>query len=181
MELISTSQSLDFQKIYQEYWSRLYVYGFRILRDKSLCEDLIQEIFLSFWKNRKKIEVQHISSYLFQSLRFQIFKYYRDTKIKTLDIEKFSNIVSINTTDDLLILQDTKMMLSKYLDRLPKRCREIYFLSRFENLSNKEISEKLNISNQTVKNQLTMASKHLQKHFKELGVLWLFIERQIFS
>ena len=177
---IRDAHTLSFEEVYQEYWSKLYVYSFRILQDKNVCEDLIQEIFLSFWKKRDTLNVENLSAYLFQSLRFQIYKYYRDTKLETLDIEKFSNFVSVNTTDELLNLEDTKMLINGYLNKLPKRCREIFYLSRFKNLSHKEIAEELNISNQTVKNQISIASKHLQKHYKELTFLLLFIERQNF-
>lgn len=174
------AHALSFEQVYQQYWSKLYIYGFRVLKDKSVVEDLVQEIFLSYWKKKDTLEVVNISAYLFQSLRFQIYKYYRDTKFKTLDIEKFSNIVSVNTADELLNLEDTKKLVNTCLDKLPKRCREIFYLSRFKNLSHKEISEELNISNQTVKNQMSIASKYLQEHYKELTFLLLLVEQHNF-
>ncbi|MDG2279918.1 MAG: RNA polymerase sigma-70 factor [Flavicella sp.] len=174
------AHTLSFEQVYQQYWSKLYIYGFRVLKDKSVVEDLVQEIFLSYWKKKDTLEVVNISAYLFQSLRFQIYKYYRDTKFKTLDIEKFSNIVSVNTADELLNLEDTKKLVNTCLDKLPKRCREIFYLSRFKNLSHKEISEELNISNQTVKNQMSIASKYLQEHYKELTFLLLLVEQHNF-
>jgi len=157
--------------VYLEYWSKLYVYGNRILKDQQVCEDLIQEIFLSYWEKRKDVAVENTSAYLFQSLRYQIYNHFRDTKFTTLDIDKFSNYVQINTTEELLDLKDSQLLLKIALDKLSERCQEIFYLSRFEHLSHKEISDKLNISTQTVKNQITIALNHLRTQYKPYSFL----------
>ena len=170
----SSGNTVQFDEIYKQYWRKLYIYAFRILHDQQVCEDLIQEVFLSLWKKKNDIVLQSVSSYLFQSLRFQIFKYYRDNKFSNLDIEKFQGILKSNPTEQMLDLKDTKKLVNAYLDTLPNRCREIFYMSRFENLSHKEISDELGISSQTVKNQITTAVKLLRTHYKELTLLILF-------
>ena len=170
---LNGNDSLAFKEVYSHYWERLYIYAFNIIRDKKQCEDFIQEIFLAFWKNRNKTDIKNLNAYLYQSLRFQIFNYFRDKKMTLVDIEKFNIIAKINTVEDSLNLNDLEKEIYKNLKALPKRCQEIFCLSRFENLSNKEIAEQLNISQQTVKNQLTTALKYLRKHIQDYSFYWL--------
>ena len=162
-----------FEEIFKVYWPKLYVYSFKIMRNQEICEDLLQEIFSSFWLQRNEVKIRNLSAYLFQAVRFQIYKYYRDTRYELLDIDKFEHIMHLNATDDLLNLKETKELIVQYIDELLLRCREIFYLSRFQGLSHKEISDKLNISNQTVKNQITIALKYLKTHYKEIVCILL--------
>jgi RNA polymerase sigma-70 factor (ECF subfamily) len=58
-----------------------------------------------------------------------------------------------------------------YLHQLPKRCQEIFKLSRFDNLSNDEIAAKLGISKRSVENQITLALKHLRGCLKYVSAI----------
>lgn len=168
------ADSWSFEKLYDTYWQKLYIYSYRILKDQQVCEDLIQELFLSFWKRRKEVEVENINAYLYQALRFQIYKYYRDTNFETLDIQNLADCLAAqNATDDYLQFEDAKKQLESHLSLLPKRCREIFVMSRYQNLSHKEIAAELKISIQTVKNQITTATKHLSEHRQE--IIWLLL------
>jgi RNA polymerase sigma-70 factor (ECF subfamily) len=71
-----------------------------------------------------------------------------------------------NQSDHRIKNQEFLMELSEYLEKLPKRCQEIFYMSRIDNLSNQEIAGRLGISKRTVENQITMALKHLRTCFK---------------
>jgi RNA polymerase sigma-70 factor (ECF subfamily) len=71
--------------------------------------------------------------------------------------------------------QELLLELGQYLDKLPKRCQEIFYMSRIDNLSNQEIAGRLGISRRTVENQITAALKHLRTCFKQvLTILCLY-------
>lgn len=184
----TTTTTLDlnnpetFHKIYLNNWDRLYRYAFNILKDEKICEDLVQDIFFSLWKNRNTSKIDNISAYLFQSLKFQIYKHFRDTKFVSMDIERFYNIIEVNASPlETLVLKDLEEMVSAHTKKLPKRCQEIFYLSRYESLSHKEISDKLNISIRTVKNQISVALKHLRVQLEgQVYVLLLFIHLLFF-
>ncbi|MBJ6367751.1 RNA polymerase sigma factor [Snuella sedimenti] len=177
-ETLDINDSDVFRSVYLKHWDKLYVYAYNILKDRDLCEDLIQDIFFALWKNNKTSDIQNISAYLFQSLRFRIYKHFRDTKFVNMDIDKFYDIVKTNNTPyDSMTAQDLEKMIYKHTQNLPKRCQEIFYLSRFECLSHKEIADKLNISIRTVKNQISIALKYLRAHMEEetFSVLLLFL------
>ncbi len=171
------SDSDAFRRIYLKYWDKLYMYAYNVLKDRKVCEDLVQDIFFTLWKNRNTSNIQNISGYLFQSLRFRIYKHFRDAKFVSMDIEKFCNIVEAGESPtEIMDLKDLERMVSEHTEKLPKRCQEIFYLSRFECLSHKEISDQLNISIRTVKNQISIALKYLRIQLEEktLNVLLFF-------
>jgi len=164
---VNANNSLAFKNVYNTYWERLYLYAYKILKDKNQCEDLVQEIFISFWNKKDKEHIQNIPAYFFQATRFQIFKIFRDKKMTLVEIEHFSQLIKeTNATDGHLELTDLENEIHGHLNKLPKRCREIFILSRFEHLSHKEIAEKLGVSTQTVKNQIVTALKYLREHLE---------------
>jgi len=173
LEELNGDDTLAFRQVYLNYWERLYIYAYNILENQKICEDLIQEIFLSFWKNRHKVEIENLKAYLYQSLRFQIFKHFRDQKTTLLNIEKFEQILKTNSIEESLDLDDLEASIHKHINELPRRCRDIFYLSRFENLSHKEIAEKFDISTRTVKNQITTALKHLRSQIKDASFFWI--------
>ncbi|MEE9361711.1 MAG: sigma-70 family RNA polymerase sigma factor [Cellulophaga sp.] len=169
IEVDDFNKSLAFKEAYLNNWDKLYIYAYRVLRDKKICEDIIQEIFLMLWKNKQKIgNIENLSAYLFQALRFQIFRHFRDKKVIALDIVKFNNILLTNNTEDLLDKRDRELEISSHVEKLPQRCKEIFCLSRTDNLTHNEIATKLDISTQTVKNQITKALKYLRLQIGEV-------------
>lgn len=79
------------------------------------------------------------------------------------------------TTEELLQFKELQSVIAGEVDELPERMREIYCLSRVENLQIAEIAAKLNISEQTVKNTLTTALKRLRKNLSHYSSLIIFL------
>ena len=77
-----------------------------------------------------------------------------------------------NAGDEKMLIAEMDRKVKISLEELPGRCREIYLLSRQEQLSITEIAQKLNISKRTVENQLTIALKHLRTMLKYTGMLF---------
>ena len=66
-------------------------------------------------------------------------------------------------------------IINKAIDALPKRCREIFILSRVKGLHHKEIAHRLNISTNTIEGQISIALKKLRKELKDYVPLFIFI------
>lgn len=160
---------LNFKDAYLNNWDNLYIYAYNILQDKKVCEDIIQDIYLKLWRNREKLqEIDNLSGYLFQATRFQIYRRFRDKKVVLLDITSFNNLLHNNTTEEILNKCETETHINKCIEKLPLRCKEIFKLSRNENLAHKEIAKKLDISTQTVKNQISKALSQLRTNLEEV-------------
>ena len=166
------TQSINFddqaslEQIYRQYWSKLYIYAFNVLREREICEDIVQEIFIDLWAKRNKVKIYDLNSYLYQAVKYQIFNHFRKSKYKKQLLMKFNLINSEYKIDELYEKKELKAHINKAISRLPKQRRIIFQMSRYEGLSNKEISENLNISLQTVKNQISESLKFIRKSLK---------------
>lgn len=154
-----------FRTIYDQYWSGLYHYALNVLEDSNICEDIVQDVFVSLWQRSDTLEIDNLSAYLFQSVKFQIFKHLRNGKITQRHLERMTHFQSQNDTEEKLIAKELESELKKLIDGLPARCRQIFLLSRFEHRSNQEIAEQLGLSVQTVKNQISKALAYLREEF----------------
>lgn len=161
-----------FRKVYDLFWSKLYVSAFNVLRNKEQAEDIVQEVFSNLWNNAENLEVKNLSAWLFTAVRYQVFNVIRSGKVR----DRFENLyvieeLSQNIGELKLVNEDFHRRLLEGVDQLPPRCREIFMMSRFERLSHREIADKLSISAKSVENQISIAQKKLRISLKDLAYL----------
>lgn len=153
-----------FEIIFDRHWSRLYTYAFNVLKDQSVCEDLVQEVFIDLWQKRKEKEIENLSAFLLQAIKFKIFNHIRSLKVVHGYLDRISKLeITQASFEETLLAQEDEKLIRAMVEDLPSRCKEIFLLSRFEQLSNQEIATQLGISIQTVKNQISKALSHLRK------------------
>lgn len=163
--LLQSGSEQALEAILLRYWDSLFVVAFKILGDRQVCEDAIQEIFIKIWQNREKLKVTYsLKAYLFAATRYEV---YRQVKLlavhaRNTDLESLRIIEKYNPHDSLEyeeLLQDVE----KIINSLPDRCKQVYLLSREEQLSHKEIASRLQISIKTVENHITIALSHFRR------------------
>ena len=120
--------------------------------------------FLKFWRKREKIVITtSLKAYLRRAAVNKTLNYIRDQKVKPDGEDRLppleSKSVSINQQ---LEAAELKILIDRSIDQLPKRCRLVFVLSRFEDMSYQEIADKLDISIKTVENQISKALKYLR-------------------
>ena len=162
----------SFDQIYKQYWSKLYIYAFNVLKEKEICEDILQEIFIDLWAKRDNVQITDLNSYLYQSVKYQIFNHFRKSKYKKQLLMKFNLINKQYNVDELYEKKELKAQIKSLISRLPKQRRMIFQMSRYDGFSNKEISENLNISLQTVKNQISKSLKFIRRSLKNISLLF---------
>ncbi|HYI78022.1 MAG TPA: RNA polymerase sigma-70 factor [Chryseolinea sp.] len=168
-----------FNEIYERYWEKLYLFVFNRINSKDVAFEITQEIFVSLWVRRNEIEFHtSLSGYLYAATRYQIIHYIKSSKLKAdylLDFVAFRLSIIDNSNEETVNLHELERAVEKGLEGLPKRCQEIFRMSRQDHKSIQEISEQLNISHKTVENQLTFALKHLRVSLQEFMAVFLFI------
>jgi len=172
LESIGNDDQTAFKEIYQRYWSKLFIYAYNVLHDKDVCEDIIQEVFTNLWLRRKSSHIENVPAYLYQAVKYQIFKQFRQRKLITIHPEQFDDFMSKYKIEELIEYKELHSRIENLISNLPQQRRIIFQLSRNEELSNKEIATKLNISLQTVKNQITSALKSIRNSIKILPLLF---------
>ena len=166
--LLQNGDETAFREIYSRYWKPLYYSAFQILNDNATCQDITQELFIDIWQRRDRLQIQtSLKGYLFTAIRYQVFREVRKSSNETLYTE-LDNRLSSWTGDSHLLFSEIERLVKNAVNQLPDGCKEVYTLSRDENLSHADIAGKLNISTKTVANQLTKALKHIRASLGQL-------------
>ncbi len=169
---VGLDDKASLERIYRLYWSKLYIYAFNVLREREVCEDIVQNIFVDLWTKRHDVQITDLKPYLYQSVKHQIFNHFRKSRYKKQLLEKFDMVSKQYRIDELYEKKELKAHIKKAISKLPERRRIIFQMSRYDGLSNKEISENLNISSQTVKNQISESLKFIRKSLMNLYLLF---------
>ena len=158
----------SFKYFFDRYYDDLCNFVHIYLHDQLLAEEIVQDIFVYFWENREKLQITtSVKSFLFSASKFKSLNLLRDTKTKKRIVEKIGKtepLITSEVEDSYIDTGEFKKILDAAVDQLAPKCREIFLLSKSEDLSNKEIAEKLGISVKTVENQMTIALKKLREY-----------------
>lgn len=152
-----------FERIYNKYWSKLYLSAYNIIRDRQVAEDVTQEVLVNLWMKRANLKLTSLNAYLYTSVRYQVFNVIRSGKVRADLFNRLEELFSHNGGEELLSEKDINRLLEQGVAELPEKCRQIFIMSRKEHLSTKEIAERLGIAPKTVENQLTVALNRLRK------------------
>jgi len=156
--------------IYKAYWEIMYLAAYNLVKDRSVCEDIVQEVFISLWQRRAKLQIKvSLKSYLYTSTVYKVYDHFSKNKKMAKDelFDNFENKIETSNPETKLMHEELIYLLDSIIDTLPEKCKEVYKLSRENMLSNKEIAEQLNISQRTVEGHISKALKILKE---SLGV-----------
>ncbi|MDN5205696.1 RNA polymerase sigma-70 factor [Fulvivirgaceae bacterium BMA10] len=168
LNLMKLNNKGAFDEIYKRHWSSLLISAYNILKDKDACKDIVQDVFSELYIRRATICISSLTPYLKVAVRNRIFKYLKRGNLAQHHLETLEKVTFVYTTEQMINFNQLKEQYKKGLEALPDRCREVFLLSRNENLSTKEIAVRLNISPKTVENQITKALKYLRKNIIEI-------------
>ena len=160
-----------FGVLYHCYAQELLTKAYRKTGVLEVAEDLVQDLFAGLWSRREQLDVQgSVGAYLHGILDHKVIDYYRQvcSRLKHLDrlIELFDQPQW--TPADRLAFKEQESDLRACISDLPKRMQDVFVLSRFEQMSTDEISEKLSLSHQTIRNQISRALKIVRSKMASL-------------
>ena len=163
-----------FDSIYQMYSKRLYAYSLQFTKYKEEAEDIVQDVFVRLWDNRMNIrQDETLRSLLFIMAKHLLINAYR-SKLNSKVYEEYiiySDKCTIDDTSYRLEYDEFVKQLHKSIKKLSATQQKVVALSRLKQLPNKEIAEKLSLSEQTVKNQLSAGLKALRMTLEKLLIL----------
>nr|WP_320058068.1 RNA polymerase sigma-70 factor [uncultured Bacteroides sp.] len=152
-----------FQKYYDLYYDSLFRFLSLYTQETDIIEDVLQDIFMKLWENKEIVEIQYIKTYLFNAAKNRILNYLRDEQNRHHLLENWFNQQQQEKENrDCFNIETFTIALNNAINQLPTQCREIFLLSRREELSYKQIAEKRNISIKTVETQIGIALKRIR-------------------
>jgi len=162
---------------YERHRTAMYLSAYHLLRDDEDARDAVQELFVTVWQHADRIDSKgNIKGYLYTVLRNRILtamsrSKYLDGYINSLLAFEQQ---SVSTTEETVLARELAQLLEKKVSQLPPKMREVYELSWNDNLSNREIAERLSISEGTVKQHKHQAMRMLRAKLQRLVSILLF-------
>jgi RNA polymerase sigma-70 factor (family 1) len=179
IDLLKEDDEAAFTEIYSRYAENLTGFASSKLYCLADASDIIHDLFVTLWEERRSLMVHRkLESYLFTLVRYRVVDKIR----KNITKEGYAGMISMLSqsyrpeVEGQIAAKELQQQVNSKLEELSPRVKEVYKLSREQHLSIKEIAGKLEVSEQTVKNQLTAALKHLRQSIGQ-ALVWSLILR----
>lgn len=175
---IRAGDEAAFERAFRLYAKPLHAYGYTLLNNNHVAEEMIQDLFLKIWEQRGALQIHtSLKAYLYRSMHNDCMNHLRHLKVKKnyeVVVNKEEGSFKQYQPVNRLEVKEIQQKLRNGLNKLPEACRTVFQLSRFEHLTYKEIASQLGISVKTVENQMGKAFKFLRVELQDYLVL-LFI------
>jgi len=169
---IKANDRLAFNRLFLKYHVGLLRFGKSLLaKDPERAEDVVQEVFLSVWKNRESLSIHtSFSAFLFTAVKNRIKDVYREQQWTLYDPTEtaFDDALAANQEPDhLLMFKELNADINQMISLLPEKTKLVFRMNREDHLSYEQIAELLNISIHSVKTHMYRSIKFLKKSYSE--------------
>lgn len=178
---LSVGDRAAFTEIYNRFKGILFVHAYKRLKDDVEAEDAVHDLFAQLWLNRENINFKtgNLAGYLYVTIRNNVLttisrKSYADKYFSG----HWQDLTMENAVTDYRVRENQlKELIEKHVSMLPKKMREVFELSRNQQLSHKEIADQLGISEHTVKSQINSALNILRSKLSSMAFIWLLLNQ----
>lgn len=170
-----------FEVVFKSHYVKLTFYANRFLNDIDISKEIASESLTFLWEMRGTLSFTNsVSAYLYKMVKNKCLNHIKHQRIEN---EYVSYMIRNKLLDDVpehdtnpCHEKELTEQIRQAIDTLPEKCRLVFEMSRFEYLKNKEIAERLNISQNTVERHITIALEKLRKSLGyTIGIILLFI------
>jgi RNA polymerase sigma-70 factor (ECF subfamily) len=158
---------MNLEELFTLYYPRLRNYASRLVECEAVAEDIVQECFIKLYEKRYTIRDVSLQAMLFVMVRNSCLNYIKHRR--RLESEFGTHIFELTPEDDLMYVE-LRNEIDRVMGKLPPRCREIFYMSRFEGLNNREIADRTQTSLQNVEKHISKALAVFSRHFSGLVV-----------
>lgn len=181
------SENITFEDIYLSYFSKMKYFAKEYVISDEDAENIVQDVFMELWEKKEMLTMHlNLIAYLFTTIKNKCLNHLRHKTVvqettnqlqEEYSITLQMNLDSLEAFDqNLFTEQDVEKVISKAINSLSEKCREIFIMSKIEGKKQKQIATELNISINTVETQMGIAYKKLRIELKDyLSLLIFFI------
>jgi len=177
LELIRDHDDREaFDELYNRHWKFLFTASFNMLRDRDESLDICQAVFLWLWEHRNDLNIKtNLRGYLYSSVKYKIANFIRRGKIRESFFDELKQVDAEAFQENELELKELQLLITQLVNNLPQKCKEVFQLSRNENLTHKQIADKLGISEKTVDDHILRALKKLKTPLNRMASIFLIL------
>lgn len=168
IDLISENDDqLAFSELYKYYYPGLLSFAHSILKNKENAEEVILDVFISLWENRKTLQtIKKLPNYLYVATKHGAIRHLRKKNIINFDELQDDFEYTLVSPEQIFITKENITSINSIINTLPPKCRLIFRLVKEERLSYEEVATLLELSKKTVEAQLYIAYKRLIQEIK---------------
>ena len=159
-----------FRELFNTYYEGLCQYAFTILRDMDEAEDIVQAMFIKIWEKRQSLTITHtIKSYLNKAIYHQCINQFEHRAVR----EKYQELSLIENSGIQLpevFPNELEDRIVTAINSLPKQCRTIFMMSRYQEMKYSEIAKALELSVNTIENQISKALRILRMQLDDENI-----------
>lgn len=178
LEKHKNGSSAAFDLLFKRYYSALYRYALKNVKDTFVAEELVMDVMLGLWKKQGDISVEtNLGPYLYRAVKNALYNHYRKKILATvqLDEQVETNMLQSRPADDALVYAQLEEIYREKLSQLSPARRKVFQMSREENKTYAEIASDMNLSVNTVENYMVAALSFFRQHIKEHADFTLFL------
>jgi len=161
----------EFERLFTKYYGPLCHHANKILKDMDMAEDLVQEFFYQFWKNREAFSLKlSLNGYLHRAIRNNALHYLEHRAVRKNyadQVARESREAVQEKAQSDMELKDLGNIINETLEQMPERCSRIFRMNRFEGMKYREIAMHLSVSVKTVEADMGKALQLFRKSLKE--------------
>lgn len=176
MLLIQQGDQTAFESLYIKYAPLLISFANARIGSLDEAKDLIHDLFVHFWFQREEISIDvSVKAFLFAAVKYRIIDHIRKNSSRQKYREQLARLpLPIDAVEEKIYARDLEDKIDKAIAGLSPRVKEVFKLSRYEHLSSRQIAARLDVSEQTVKNQLSTALNFLRAKLRTLSMFFWF-------
>lgn len=163
--LMGMDDAKAFRQFFDALYPRFYRLAFYYVRSDALSEEVVSDVFMKIWNNRRKLpHIQHLRFYFFKAIKNQALTYVkRESRRQFSDSESLKSFrLDYAEPENLLMAKELAYAVERAIAALPGKCQMIFRLVREDGMSYKDVADLMDISVKTVENQMTIALKKLK-------------------
>lgn len=163
-----------FKSLFDLYYRPLTLFALKYIDDVEEAKEIVQEFFIRFWSRHTEIDIRFsLKPYLYRGVRNACLNHIEASKVAKRQLRDYRSpeLTNDNALGNMLLAEQEEILLQA-IDRLPEKCRQIFSMSRHENLSNQAIADRLNLSIKTVEAQISIALKRLREFLISIALLF---------
>ncbi len=173
---LSNDHEPALEVLFNYYYPRLYRFSKSFLKREEGLDDILQEVFIKIWENRKKIKnAETFNAYIFTISKNLLLN---ELRSRLNDHKAREKLFRKSVSEEFLLsgevdYKELRIRVNEIMAHLPENHREYFLMSRGEGVSNRKIAEKMGVSEKTVEYHISQAIKFMKEKLKELGMISL--------
>ncbi len=153
------------EQLFRTHYAALCRAVYPIVRDRDTAEDIVQDVFMKIWRSKTKLDTeQSVKAYLFRAAINTALNFLEKNRPTSSWDDALTDRYATNSTEETIAYQEAEKKVAYALEQLPPKCKVVFSLSRFEDMSYAEIAQHLAISVKAVEKQMGKALKIMRQH-----------------